>query len=33
VTLKDLQNRTQVTVPRAEAAGEIRRLLAAGAVR
>jgi histidyl-tRNA synthetase len=33
VTLKDLQNRTQVTVRRAEAAGEIRRLLAAGAVR
>jgi len=31
VTLKDLRNRTQVTVPRAEAAGEIRRLLAAGA--
>jgi len=31
VTLKDLRNRTQVTVARAEAAGEIRRLLAAGA--
>jgi histidyl-tRNA synthetase len=29
VTLKDLKNRAQVTVPRAEAAAETRRLLAA----
>jgi hypothetical protein len=31
VTLKDLQNRAQITVPRADARGEITRLLAAPA--